>query len=50
MLDAGVSIEKVADVLGNSPMTVARYYRHPVGTVQDANVSVMEKLGAAERR
>jgi integrase len=45
LLDNGVPIEKVADVLGNSPLTVARYYRHSVRSVQDANVNVMEELG-----
>lgn len=38
MLDAGASIEEVADVLGDNPTTLLRHYRHRVRPVADAGL------------
>jgi hypothetical protein len=36
MLDAGASLEEVADVLGDHPATLLRHYRHRVRPVAEA--------------
>jgi len=38
MLDAGASIEEVADVLGDNPATLLRHYRHRVRPVADGSL------------
>ncbi|MHB8296912.1 MAG: tyrosine-type recombinase/integrase [Acidimicrobiales bacterium] len=38
MLDAGASLEEVADVLGDSPATLLRHYRHRVRPVADGSL------------
>lgn len=38
MLDAGASIEEVADVLGDNPAALLRHYRQRVRPVADAGL------------
>ncbi len=47
LIDAGVSVEAVADVLGDRPVTVLRHYRHRVREVADAAVAPMTALLAS---
>jgi len=44
LLDAGLSIEEAADVLGDLPETVYRHYRHRVRPTIDAAVGPMQQL------
>lgn len=43
LVDAGKSIEQVADMLGDDPKTLYRHYRHRVRPVADASL-VMEEI------
>lgn len=44
LLDAGLTIEQVADVLGDLPETVYRHYRHRVRPTIDAAAAPMERI------
>ncbi len=44
LLDAGASIEEVADVLGDDPRTLYRHYRHRVRPVASAAARPMQAL------
>lgn len=44
-LDAGASIEEVADLLGDDPRTLYKYYRHKVRPVADAGLRMENVLG-----
>lgn len=44
-LDDGASIEEVADLLGDDPRTLYRYYRHKVRPVADASLRMERVLG-----
>lgn len=44
LLDAGLSIEQVADVLGDQPVTIYRHYRHRTRETVDAAAAPMERL------
>lgn len=44
LVDEGVSIEVVADLLGDDPKTLYRHYRHRVRPVVDAALAPMERL------
>jgi hypothetical protein len=44
MLDAGASLEEVADVLGDDPATLLRHYRHRVRPVADATKRMEDVL------
>jgi site-specific recombinase XerD len=46
LLDDGASIEEVADLLGDHPRTLYRYYRHKVRPVADAGLRMERVLGA----
>ncbi|HTV11394.1 MAG TPA: tyrosine-type recombinase/integrase [Acidimicrobiales bacterium] len=45
LLDDGASIEEVADLLGDDPRTLYRYYRHKVRPVADASLRMERVLG-----
>lgn len=44
LIDAGVPVEQVADLLGDDPRTLYRYYRHRVRPVVDAAAAPMQAL------
>lgn len=44
LVDAGRSIEQVADMLGDDPKTLYRHYRHRVRPVADASLAMEEIL------
>ncbi len=44
LLDAGLSIEQVADVLGDQPVTIYRHYRHRTRETVDAAAAPMERI------
>lgn len=46
LLDDGASIEEVADLLGDDPRTLYRYYRHKVRPVADVGLRMERVLGA----
>lgn len=46
LLDDGASIEEVADLLGDDPRTLYRYYRHKVRPVADASLRMERLLGS----
>lgn len=50
LVDAGESIEQVADMLGDDPKTLYRHYRHRVRPVADASLAMQTVLtdGTAE--
>ena len=48
LIDQGVSIEVVADLLGDDPKTLYRHYRHRVRPVVDAALAPMERLFGAD--
>jgi integrase len=45
LLDDGASIEEVADLLGDDPRTLYRYYRHKVRAVADVGLRMERVLG-----
>jgi integrase len=45
LLDDGASIEEVADLLGDDPRTLYRYYRHKVRPVADVGLRMERVLG-----
>ena len=47
LIDAGIAVEQVADLLGDDPRTLYRYYRHRVRPVVDAAAAPMEALFGA---
>jgi integrase len=47
LLDAGASLEQVADVLGDHPETLLRHYRHRVRPVADAAAAPMQAMFGA---
>lgn len=47
-LDAGASIEDVADLLGDDPRTLYRYYRHKVRPVADASLRMERVLAGGD--
>jgi integrase len=47
LLDGGASIEEVADLLGDDPRTLYRYYRHKVRPVADAATRMEALLAGA---
>jgi len=49
-LDAGASIEQVADMTGDDPRTLYRYYRHKVRPVAEAGLLMEQVLGTSETR
>lgn len=46
LIDAGVSVEEVADLLGDDPRTLYRHYRHRVRPVADASLTMDKVLEA----
>ncbi len=48
LIDAGKSIETVADMLGDDPRTLYRHYRHRVRPVADASLAMQAILAGAE--
>ncbi len=44
LLDAGKSVEEVADLLGDDPRTIYRHYRHRVRAHADAAAAPMDRL------
>jgi integrase len=48
LIDAGKSIETVADMLGDDPRTLYRHYRHRVRPVADASLAMQAILVGAE--
>jgi integrase len=44
LVDAGKSIEQVADMLGDDPRTLYRHYRHRVRPVADASLAMQAIL------
>lgn len=44
LLEAGLSIEQVADVLGDQPVTIYRHYRHRTREAVDAAAAPMERI------
>jgi integrase len=44
LIDAGKSVEEVADLFGDNPRTLYRHYRHRVRPVADAAAGPMEQL------
>ena len=44
LMDAGRSVEEVADLLGDDPRTLYRHYRHRVRPVAEAAAAAMEEL------
>lgn len=46
LIDAGVGIEEVADLLGDDPRTLYRHYRHRVRPVADAGLAMDRVLAA----
>lgn len=46
LIDQGVSIEAVADLLGDDPRTLYRHYRHRVRRVVDATAPMEALFGA----
>ncbi len=48
LLDGGASIEQVADILGDNPETLLRYYRHRVRPVADAGLRMQDVLAAKQ--
>jgi integrase len=48
LLDDGATIEEVADLLGDDPRTLYRYYRHKVRPVADVGLRMERVLGSAE--
>lgn len=49
LVDAGKSIEQVADMLGDDPRTLYRHYRHRVRPVADASLA-MQAISPAKNR
>lgn len=47
LLDAGASIEEVADLLGDDPRTLYRYYRHKVRPVASAALRMEQVLSGS---
>ena len=47
LLDDGASIEEVADLLGDDPRTLYRYYRHKVRPVADVGLRMERVLGGS---
>jgi hypothetical protein len=47
LLDDGASIEEVADLLGDDPRTLYRYYRHKVRPVANVGLRMERVLSAA---
>jgi len=45
LIDAGATIEEVADLLGDDPRTLYRHYRHRVRPVADAATRMESILG-----
>ncbi len=48
LIDAGKSIETVAEMLGDDPRTLYRHYRHRVRPVADASLAMQAILAGAE--
>lgn len=48
LIDAGKSIETVADMLGDDPRTLYRHYRHRVRPVADASLAMQAILSGAD--
>ena len=46
LIDAGASVEEVADLFGDDPVTLYRHYRHRVRKVASAGTRMRELLGA----
>lgn len=46
LIDSGVSVEEVADLFGDDPMTVFRHYRHRVKKVSTAGTRMRGALAA----
>lgn len=44
LIDAGTPVEQVADLLGDDPRTLCRFYRHRVRPVVDAAAGPMQDL------
>jgi site-specific recombinase XerD len=50
LLDAGASIEEVADLLGDDPRTLYRHYRHKVRPVADLATRMESILAGIDAR
>jgi integrase len=50
LIDAGRTVEEVADLMGDDPRTLYRHYRHRIREAADAGLAMETLLGAVEQK